>query len=63
MKSKEMTIQNLEAFLVQPGINIQGVCDEAGIAKQYLNRCRKDKILPGRKVLEKLVPVLTKYGF
>jgi hypothetical protein len=58
-----ITPQTLNAFLIQPGINIQGICDEAGIAKQYLNRCRKNNKLPGREVLDKLVPVIIKYGF
>lgn len=53
----------INTFFNQPGINITGVCSEAGIAKQYLNRCRKDKVLPGPKVMDKLLPVLTKYGF
>jgi len=58
-----MTIQQIETFFTQPGINLTGVCSEAGITKQYLNRCRKDKTLPGPKVLVKLLPVMVKYGF
>lgn len=59
----QITSQRLETFFTQPGINITGICLEAGIAKQYLNRCRKEKSLPGPKVMEKLLPVLNKYGF
>lgn len=58
-----ITPQSIESFFTQPGINLTGVCQEAGITKQYLNRCRKDKVLPGPKVMEKLVPVMKKYGF
>lgn len=59
----EISPTQLDAFLEQPGINITGICEEAGITKQYLNRCRKDKTLPGEKVLNKLLPILIKYGF
>lgn len=62
-ESKPLTPQQLENFLVQPGINIAGICSEAGIAQQYLNRCRKAGELPGPKVLAKLLPVMVKYGF
>lgn len=58
-----ITYQNLENFLSQPGINIAGICAEAGIAQQPLNRCRKEKKLPGKKVLDKMLPIMAKYGF
>lgn len=53
----------INAFFNQWGINIQGICNEAGIAKQYLNRCRKNRELPGQKVMDKLLPIMNKYGF
>lgn len=63
LKPLQLTPQSLNAFLEQPGINLTGVCKEAGITKQHLNRCRKDGALPGEKVMDKLLPVLTKYGY
>lgn len=60
---KPLTPQQLETFLVQPGINIAGICQEADITQQYLNRCRKAGKLPGPEVIAKLLPVIIKYGF
>lgn len=63
MEDKTISPKRIDAFFKQPGINLTGVCNEAGIAKQYLNRCRKEGVLPGAKVMEKLIPVMVKYGF
>lgn len=62
-QGQTITPQRLNDFFNQWGINIQGVCNEADISKQYLNRCRKEGVLPGEKVMEKLLPILIKYGF
>lgn len=61
--NRPLSYQQLETFLLQPGINIAGICSEAGITQQYLNRCRKAGELPGSKVMAKLLPVMVKYGF
>src|SRR6476646_4105673 len=62
-QSEPLTPQQLDKFLSPPGVNLTGICKEAGIAKQYLNRCRKDKVLPGKSIFDKLLPVLIRYGF
>jgi len=59
----KITFAAFETFLVRPGINIAGICKEAGIAQQYLNRCRLVKKLPGEKVMVRLLPIVKKYGF
>jgi hypothetical protein len=57
-----VTPTELKAFLEQPGINLTGICKEAGITKQPLYRYLNAGRLPGAKMLEKLLPVLRKYG-
>lgn len=56
-------IKELKKFFDRPGINKAGICKEAGLSQQYVNR-----ILSGRQpltdsFLEKLLPVCKNYGF
>jgi hypothetical protein len=53
----------LKKFFAKPGINKSGICEEAGITQQYLNR-----VLNGTQPLSygitlKLLPILIDYGF
>lgn len=57
------TFQQLENFLTQKGINIAGICEQSDVSQIYLNRCRKRGVLPGKKFMDKLLPVIKKYGF
>jgi len=57
-----MNIKDLKEFLDQPGINVSGICQEADLDPSYLR-----KILIGQrkltdKIINKLEPVLTRYG-
>lgn len=58
-----LTFPKLEAFLIRPAINIAGLCSEADVSQIYLNRCRARGVLPGNKFMDKLLPVMKKYGF
>ncbi len=59
----QLTFSKLEAFLIRPAINIAGLCGEADVSQIYLNRCRARGVLPGKKFMDKLLPVMKKYGF
>lgn len=59
----QITIQQIDDFLHRPGINIAGLCKEAGITQQPLHHRLKTKKLPGRKMLEKLLLAMRKYGW
>lgn len=58
-----LDIETLDAFLHRPGINIAGICKEAGVTIQYVLRCLSDKRPPGKKAWTKLHSVLIKYGW
>lgn len=58
-----LTPEALKSFLARPGINVKGICTEAGIAEPPLYRYLKAGRLPGKKMLAKLLPVLRSYGF
>ncbi len=60
---KTISAQQLKEFLAQPGINVKGICTEAGITEPALYRRLKETKLPGPKCMAKLEPVLRKYGF
>lgn len=58
-----LTVRELEAFLARPGINLKGICREAGVTQQPLYRYLNAGRLPGKKMLAKLLPVMRRYGF
>ena len=60
---ENLTFKQFKEFLDQPGINVKGICAEAGITEPPLYRRIKEKKLPGAKSMTKLLPVLKKYGF
>lgn len=49
-------------FFSQLGINKSGVCEETGIARQYLNRMLSAKDITITS-LGRLMPTMIKYGF
>lgn len=53
----------LRTFLARPGINVDGICREAAITKQGLYKSMRNDKLPGKKVWDKLLPVLKSYGY
>lgn len=56
-------VMNLKEFLSRPGINVSGLCKESGVLQPYLARCLSEKKLPGKKAMQKLLPVMQKYGW
>ena len=58
-----MTKEQLESFFTRPGINKSGICQEAGITMQYLNRVLRGTQPVTDGLLDKIIPVLENYGF
>jgi hypothetical protein len=58
-----MTLSELKKFFAQKGINASGCCKEAGITNTYLGfiLTKKRPITTG--FIEKMLPVMQKYGF
>lgn len=59
----KVTVEFLNAFFEQKGINKAGVCQEADITQQYLNRILREVQPITHSFLSKLIPVISKYGF
>lgn len=58
-----MTNQSLQSFFSRPGINKSGVCKEANITLQYLNRVLAGTQPVTEKLKTKLLPILKSYGY
>ncbi len=58
-----ITTELLTKFFNQPGINKSGICLEADISQQYLNRVLNGTQPITYGLLSKLIPVLAMYGF
>jgi len=59
-----MTKQDIEQFLeIRPAISKSALCREAGITPQYLNAILRDDRPMTDEVIEKITPVMHKYGF
>lgn len=56
-------LEKLKFFFLQKGINKSGICSEAGISQQYLNRILKETQPLTSTFEKKILPVLKKYGF
>lgn len=55
--------EKLEKFFAQKGINKAGICLEAGVSHQYLNRILNGTQPLTDSFLSKLLPVIKSYGF
>lgn len=58
-----MTKESLLSFFTRSGINKSGVCKEAKITQQYLNRVLAGKQPLTDKLQKKLLPVIKSYGY
>lgn len=58
-----MELENLKKFLDQPGINVSGICQEAGLDPSYLRKILKGDRTLTQDTINKLEPVLNNYGF
>jgi transcription elongation factor Elf1 len=56
-------VKQLKQFFDKPGINKSGICEEAGITQQYLNRVLNETQPLSYGIIEKLIPVMIEYGF
>lgn len=63
MKTESLLQDRLIEFFSQPGINKSGICEEAGISQQHLNRVLRGSQRITDAFLAKLLPVLRSYGF
>lgn len=55
--------EHLKEFFKRPGINKSGICIEAGITQQYLNRILRGTQPITDSFISKIIPVLESYGF
>lgn len=55
--------KELIKFFAQKGINKSGICVEAGVSHQYLNRILNGTQPLTDSFLNKLLPVIKRYGF
>lgn len=60
---KAIGTKELKKFFEKPGINKSGICEEAAITQQYLNRVLNGTQPLSYGIVEKLLPVLINYGF
>ena len=58
-----ITLEDLEYFFAQPGINRSGICEEAGILRQTMDKILNWQRPLSAKVIVQLYPVMRKYGF
>ena len=63
LKPPTLSLEQLKAFFKRPGINMAGICKEADVSQQYVLRKFAEGVLPGEKVIEKLLKVIKQYGF
>ncbi|EAY24098.1 hypothetical protein [Microscilla marina] len=59
-----MTIEELKKFFEEhPSLSINGVNNEAGLTDSYLGKILGGKRPLSQKTVEKLLPVLKRYGY
>ncbi|HAS44001.1 MAG TPA: DeoR family transcriptional regulator [Microscillaceae bacterium] len=59
-----MTLEELKQFFEErPSLSINGVNNEAGLTDSYLGKILKDIRPLTPKTLNKIIPVLEKYGY
>lgn len=58
-----MNTEILKKFLDQPGINVSGICQEADLDPSYLRKILIGKRALTQDTINKLEPVLIRYGF
>ena len=58
-----LKFEELECFFAQAGINASGCCKEAGITNTYLGLIMNKKRPITKGFIEKMLPVMQKYGF
>lgn len=56
-------INELKKFFNKPGINKSGICEEAEITQQYLNRVLSGVQPLSYNLMATMIPVLIDYGF
>jgi hypothetical protein len=55
--------EQIQVFFNRPGINKSGLCHQAGVAPQNLNKCLRGEQEFTQAMLAKLLPVMEKYAF
>ena len=60
---EKLSLERIRAFFEMPGITKAGICKEAGISQQYLNRVLFRRADPSGKFLLKIVPAMILYGY
>jgi plasmid maintenance system antidote protein VapI len=59
-----MTIQELKQFFEErPSLSVNGVTLEAGLSESYLSKILRGNRSLSQKTIDKLKPVLKKYGY
>lgn len=58
----DLSLKRIEEFFNQAGINKTGICKESGITIQYVNRVLNWTEPLTHETLQKLAPVMIKYG-
>ncbi|WP_299453753.1 DeoR family transcriptional regulator [uncultured Microscilla sp.] len=59
-----MTIEELKQFFDErPSLSVNGVTLEAGLSESYLSKILRDTRPLSSKTVDKLKPVLKKYGY
>ncbi|EAY24096.1 hypothetical protein [Microscilla marina] len=59
-----MTIEELKKFFEErPALSVRGVNDDAGLSDNYLNKILRNNQKISKKTIDKLDPILRKYGY
>lgn len=59
-----MTTEELKQFFAErPALSVRGVNDDAGMSDNYLGRILRENRKISQKTIDKLLPVLRKYGY
>jgi hypothetical protein len=59
-----MTIEELKQFFEErPALSVRGVNDDAGLSQSYLGKVLRGERTLSQNIIDKLLPVLKKYGY
>jgi len=59
-----MTTEELKLFFAErPALSVRGVNDDAGLSDNYLNKILRENRKLSQKNIDKLMPILRKYGY
>lgn len=61
--AKKVSEYEFKAFFQQPGINISGICEQAGVNRQYIKLVLSGIRPLTDKTIKKMLPTMRKYGF